>query len=739
MIAILAIFAVGLLLSLLAGVATLAVLRPQGRWLTVETVPLGVATLITLLYLVGFLIPINVATLVIVAILVVALAVAVILRRRPRGDNGATGEPLVRAFRPDRADGVAWVAGLGLTGLLLYPTMRLGFPTTIARSNNDGWSYAGFVDWLSSHSLADGRAPSLAEPLNNVAYFQLKDGFGCGFEMIATMVRTIAGREPFEVVGIVNALGAVVATCGWLLLWRELGGRRTATASLIGVVCAMSPPLVLAFTENYSPHFFGLCLLPFGVAMVIRYMDAPNTANLVTAVLGLLAVVGTYPALIPWLAMAVAAIVLVALARARRGGDGTMSVGRTLRALGLLVAGCVVVGPFQARQTWLFATIHDANSGFATYPEYTDLGYASFGLGTTTHFAQVVGSPLSWNATLTTLLVVGVLTAAVVIAIGTRTHLRTVALLGGVSIAFLVVFGRFASLEAQAYGMFKATLTTGTVFTGLAMILLVGLGATRTGRWGLLAAVGWATIWFAVSVENVEQSFRGASGFRAAEVELGRELDRLPRDTSVLAGGGAEEVGSFQLRMMSAYFGTVGDDDLDMQGLGTTSSYVAGGGGPDAIPAEPWSYVIESAVVPSPMLIRGRVVWQNSGYRLIAAPPVDVTRYGTGWLASEQDAGGGFAWVTRPVQFVVSNRGSSPRTVRLRMRLQSLAAPLPVTFAGGERPVRLTAAPDRQDEVVVPVEVPARGTRVVTMEVPAANPAAPSDPRRVRVQAVGVG
>jgi hypothetical protein len=683
------------------------------------------------LYLVGFVLPIGTATFVVLGLITGAAVLAVTLRRR-----GAAATGLAAALRPDRADVVTWATGLALMGLLLTPTFRLGYPTTIARSNNDGWSYAGFVDWLSQHSLADRRAPSLAEPLNNVAYFQLKDGFGCGFEMLATLARTLTAREPFEVVGIVSALGAVVAACGWVMLWRALTGRLGAGGAAIGAVCAMSPALVLAYSENYTPHYFALCLWPYAIATVARFLDRPTRGSLASSVLGVLAVLGTYPALIPWLAMGVAGLVAAALLRGRIRREDALPAGRVAVAVGALIAGCLVAGPFQARQTWIFATVHDANSGFATYPEYTDIGYASFGLGTATHFAQVVGGTIAWNATLITLAVVVAIAAGVGVAVASRSLGRTVLVMGGVLVAFVVVFGRFASLEAQAYGMFKATLTSGTLFTGLAMILLGGLAGTRIGRWGLLAVAGWATVWFGVSVENIEQSYRGGSGFRPAEVELGRELDRLPRGTTVLAGGGAEEVGSFQLRMMSAYFGTVGDDDLEMEGLGTTSSYVAGGGTPDAVPDRPWRYVIESAVVPTPMSARGRLVWQNAGYRLEEAGATDVTRYGSAWQASEQDASGGFAWVTGPVQFVISNRTEGARTVRLRMRLQGLASPMAVTFRGGRAEVRTVAPATGTAATVVPVDVPANGTTVVTMTVPERNPAAPADPRRVRVQAI---
>jgi hypothetical protein len=720
MIATVAILLTPLLIALLLGAAVGGLLDPRGRWVTFESVPLGVGATIALLYAVGYLVPIDVATFVVVAAGLVGLGGAVLLRRRPAA--AAAGGPGLRGTLPGRTD--LAVIGSGLLGalLLLVPTLRLGFPTAIAATNNDGWAYAGFVNWLSSHSLSDEAVPSLTRPLDNVAYFQLKDGFGCGFEMVATMAATLLGRDPYEVVGPVSAFGAVVAVCGWLVLWRALRLGLTWWLAPIGLLIALSPLAVMTFSQNFAPHFFSLCLVPFAVGATLRYMEAPRPRTVVPAVLGILAVVGVYPAVIPWLAMAVAAVVLLVLLRGR---DAAAAAGwwrfagrRVALPLGLLVALSVAAGPYQARQTWLFATIHDDNSGSGNFPRFGGLGYPATGLGTVDYIDLVEGDALGWARAVATVLVILALTVAVVVALHRPGAPRTlVALMTAVALATAVVFGRFAGLEQQGYGMFKSIVSGGTLFSALGMTLLLVAAVGTRSRWALVAVVAWATVWAGVGADHLERSWAGGSGFRAPDVEMGRALAALPAGSSVLAGGAGEEPGSFQLRMMTGYFGTAGDSTLRMQGLGTSSSYIAPGGQPEAVPTEPWRYVVETAGVPSPVVTDRRPVFRNAGYTVAEAPTLDLTRFGSAWLPGAADAAGGFAWISGPVSVVVSNRGSAARRARVSMRLQAARDPEPVRLTAGRTAVAARIPADRPVPLGIPVVVPAGGTRVVTLDV----------------------
>ena len=305
------------------------------------------------------------------------------------------------------------------------------------------------------------------------------------------------------------------------------------------------------------------------------------------------------------------------------------------------------------------------------------------------------------------------------------------------TLATIVVFGRFATLDSQAYGMFKSLVSGGALAGGLFMALLFGLGLEQNRRWPWIVAASWLAIWVGLGAGMLERSYQGESGFRAREVELGRQLQRLPAGSSVLADGAAEEPGAFQLRMMTGYFGTAGPTDLDLEGLATTSSYISPGGITGQEPAAPWRYVVTTSA-PTPIATVRRVLWQSAAYRVLEAPVTDVTTFGKGWLPTERDPTGSFAWVTSSVEFVLSNRGSNPRRVRLKMQLWSNANPIEVRLQDGTRQALWTVQADRPTPAALPVLLPPMSTRIVHLDLPARTPTAPPDPRRVRVHAVRV-
>ena len=49
-------------------------------------------------------------------------------------------------------------------------------------------------------------------------------------------------------------------------------------------------------------------------------------------------------------------------------------------------------------------------------------------------------------------------------------------------------------------------------------------------------------------------SYHGYRASGEADVQMGRALDALPPGSTVLAEGAAPDAGSFQFRMMAAYF-----------------------------------------------------------------------------------------------------------------------------------------------------------------------------------------
>jgi hypothetical protein len=309
MAAVLSIYGLGVVLCLVAGVALAGVLDHRGRWLGFGTIPLGLCTLIVLLYPLGAIWANSTAGPLAVAIVVVALLVAVALRLRAAPAGGRLRD-LAAAVRPTWPEAAVLVASIGAGLLLLAPTIDQGFATTIAVSNNDGWGYATLVDWIKDHPLPRDVAPNLAEPLTFVPWSQMRDKFGFGFEHFAATLATLLGRQGFEVVNSAAAVALAAAAGGWAALARALRPRLPPAAAILAVVAVASPILLIPFIENYVTQFVSICLWPFAVAAFALLAAAPGWRRLIVAAVASGALIGVYPSMTPWLVLGLVAAAL---------------------------------------------------------------------------------------------------------------------------------------------------------------------------------------------------------------------------------------------------------------------------------------------------------------------------------------------------------------------------------------------------------------------------------------------
>ena len=81
----------------------------------------------------------------------------------------------------------------------------------------------------------------------------------------------------------------------------------------------------------------------------------------------------------------------------------------------------------------------------------------------------------------------------------------------------------------------------------------------------------------------------------------------------MLVEGAGADAGSFQYRMMAAYFGDRAPE-LTAVGLGTTASYLPAAALPEWRPAGPWTDVL--TVAPQPVATDRTPLWSNGAYAL---------------------------------------------------------------------------------------------------------------------------
>ncbi len=335
------------------------------------------------------------------------------------------------------------------------------------------------MDWLSHHPAGTTVVPSLARPLDASVTIMKQSSLPFGFELVATVVKVLSGRESYEVLGATAAVGIPAAVSGRARLAEVIAARR---ALLLGAaaVAVTSPMLVLTFAENYLTHFLGLALMPFALAAAARYFSEPSVGRLVTAALASAGVVGVYVGLLPWLVFLVVAASLVVpggmpawaerLVRRRRG-RGARAVAR-LAPLALVT---LVVSPLAAYRAWEFSTLASGFSGGGGFTAYPAKVNVSLLLGALPLPTKPIGAATVLGA------VAVLLALGLALTIGrVRLNLVPAVLVAAVLAATGLVYLNY-DRSGYNYGTFKTMVSGGALLAGLVVVALLAR-ASAAGR-----------------------------------------------------------------------------------------------------------------------------------------------------------------------------------------------------------------------------------------------------------------
>jgi hypothetical protein len=740
MLAVLSIFLLGIVLCLLAGAAIGGLTDPGERLLGARTLPLGLCTLIAMLYYLGAFMPGYRSAPTAVALVFVGLAGAICrLRRQSPGDS--LPAVLRRAAGTTRAGAIA-LAGAVIAGLLaLLPVMKLGFPTTIGVSNNDGWGYASLVEWLKDHPGPRNVQPELLHPLTQVPWSTFSNHFGFGFEHFAAALASLLHRDGFEVVNAAAAVALAAGLGGWVMLGEDIRPDLRGWETCLIMLAVATPVLALPFAENYTTQFVSLCLWPVALSSFVRFSRRPGIGRLILAGLGVGAVVGVYPAVVPWLVLPLVGAAVLAPspreweATPLRGLTGETRKRRIARAgalLGALVVALMVLVPIpMVRGTQNLLFLDSVVAGLSTF--FSGPAYAAYALGAASSFSLFSLAPLTW-ATIVSLLVMIVVYVVGLTPLrrprGSQLLLLVVA--AGVLLTTAVVYVRFRYSSPLPYQTYKGLTSGGAILAGIVVLALVTSTSSR-GRTIRRVAIGAViAVWVPVTASILQATVLGGTGFRAADVQMGRTLRALPQGSVVLVEGPANDERSFQLRMMAAYFGT-STPGLTTIGLGSTVSYLTPGGLDEWRPAQPWTEVLGTR--PQPVVTPRRPEWGNAVYSLASAPELDLTTYGSNWYPTENEGATVFAWTAGPSQLVLSNRFDTPRAVRLQFSALSYARPRTLTVTTPRGIARQRLAGDVMMPVGIDMILPARSATPVALSAdPGATKAPPGDGRMLMVR-----
>lgn len=675
-----AIFAVALALVVVAGVIVEALLAPAtGFRLRGRTPAVGFSIIVVLLIALGALWPTRVTAWVLLALIALGAFIATWLVRRVR-KRDTTRAPLWTGG--DGQGLILLTCAVAGSLFVLSPVLRLGFPTTVAALNNDGWSYAGISGWLTTHAWpAPQDSPHIFDIFGGVIGAQLRDGFSVGFESFASSVAVMTGYPTYAVVQPVAAIVIVIGAAGWFDLGRQLAPKIGTWRLALLTLPAIAPALVVIYSENYLPHAFGIALVPVALGALICWFTAPDVSSAVRSGLAVGAVLCVYPGIAPWVIGPWILLTIWAIAHAWRSRK-TAADRRTARALvvvvGAPVVTTIIVAPYQAIQTVTFLA-RKASGAAVPYPDLGRLSSSAFVVGATGP-GSIVGPPSTVALAVTIALGAFALAGLIVLLASWRSNLLTA--IAAIGVAAVSVFGlvRFSSLPDFPYGVFKVLANSGALLAGFAILGLL-IGSMRWKPTPFLAMVGvMGVAWLAASSSVLSAAYRGSAGFRAADITAAREVASLPPDSVTLVEGTSDSGEVFHRRMALAYVGQQYADRV-LIGLGTTGSYFAPPGTDVWRPDRPWDYVIGDGS--EEMSPGRRAVWSNGSYTLWTAPAVDSTPYGANWSATE--GGGSFRWTTGPVEILVSNRRSTPARVRVTLDLLAWKSPREVVLRRGRQ------------------------------------------------------
>ena len=628
------------------------------------------------------------------------------------------------------------IVGLGATAVLLLPIIAVGFPTTISWSNWDAWGYAGMVDWLLAHP-ARGAVGDIGNPLSFIAAGNLANGFPPGAESAVAALAFITRRVGYETIGPAFALGALVSTSAWATLGRAVGVRnRPWTLALVAGIAALSPMIVLTSVQVYGNQFLSICLWPVVVALFIQAVRVPRIGTIAPAGLALAASVAIYPTMLIWigptLIVSAGGVVLLGPNAGRR-----KRTRRAARALVLGIGVALIVGPIQwidAAQNLLFLSGKPGNRGF---PAQSGTQLSEIGLGSAVSDGPV---PPGWTP-----IVVGGVLAVVFGVLGllaarqkSRRMRQASWVALGAAIPTIIIATAYMSVSPYPYGAYKAVLNGGALTLGVLIVgSIVAIGAKPALVTAAIAAITIAWVPQTTALLDVERHDEG-TGFRAADVRLGRFLGTLGPSSEILVEGTTKSPIAFRVRMSVGYMAKV-IADRPVEGLGTTATYLTGGGGDEWIPKVPWSEVI--AYTASPVITERRRLWVDPPYDVFAAPVVDITTWGAGWQPAEVDGTTPFAWVTEPASVLISNRAARQQQAVLSGKILSAGFPRVVTLRTAGRPdTQIAADTHERTPFRLTMRLPPRSVTQVHIIPRPGRPvdASSTDARQVAIQLYGL-
>ena len=624
------------------------------------------------------------------------------------------------------------VAPVVASAIAAIPIAVVGFPTAIAWATGDIYAYPAGAEWLVHNSVGE-MLSSVGDPAGSLILNQLVFGFLMAPEHLSAAFASLTGADGYEWLGVILAAGAGISVAGWLALVRAVTGRAPTWVQAIGATAGgLVAPLITAMADGYASQFLALCIAPFVLATWWSLFQQPTPRRVAVAAVAMAASLSTYLGVLPWIALALAAMLGLALITAPGLGLRRRDV---VRGLAATLAITALLAPLQLAQLTTNFRFLSTEPGYPGFPGPTRGGLAAVATGTTWIGQVMSATPLDM-ATKAVLAIVALAIVAVLVISG----LRGTRVLVVVAIAVVLMTVAFAYQYIvrvpYPYGAYKAMISGGSLLLGLTIVAAF-IGRGGRGDRGAIAlivlGIGLIALWIPITATALDAQANGTEGFRAPERTVQDAIEGLPAGSVVLVESSSHSLPTFNMRMFAVAM-SAAIQTASIEGIGTTATYLTAGSDPAWRPTRAWDYVLGN----DPSLRQGMRTMLLSArpYTLWRAPLLDVTTYGLDWSPSEGNGSAQWAWLSGPGEILASNASGRlvRATVSARIAVINRSRTVTVTVNGDPR-LQLRVSPLQPTELNLQVVIrPHSVARIALDATPRSETTVPNDSRSLLIR-----
>ena len=620
------------------------------------------------------------------------------------------------------------VAALAVV-LALGPAVSRGTPGPQSLAIYDAWGYIETDAWLQHHSLQD-KPPAEASRWDLDAVYghaHVVRNQRMGVDTINAAVSSVLGVGPDKTnLPFLAAVLALLPLVIWLIS-RDLGA--SFPAALAGVLLGVSPALLVLVFDSALGNLAGLVLSSTAVFVATSALRRGRLEAFLLTGIVFAGLVSAYPEFLAPTLVSLLAGVAVAVVRERQ-------LWAWVRRFAVATAIIVFAAPVGVTHAAAYlGELRSDNPLFAGLPPryLTAENGAAWAFGIL-HLYQLPRFDLLSTSKTTAAIALPAVVAVILLAGLCQRSLKPFFLYGA-PVATGIVFGVLALHRYQGgnceYCMWKS-LTFMLPFLGVgfaAGLQRLALSTRRSPHHRFLI-IGLAVIAFAeagalahADVKLVRAQYNSPAVVDESLRSISRATHDLPRGSKILIEA-MDATAAPKWTVPASYYLTQppGPDHISFAPSGDAAQYLGlpaiGTGTPYY--SSDYRYVITPL---SAMRSDRRLLASDPPYGLFERAPIDVTFVNTGW-AIDFGAKHPLPWIQRPFELWIASPRPGPASLVIRLRMPG--GPATLTFRSGETTLNPLQSAD-QKELCVPLRL---ATGLTRLEVEPRFTRAPSTPAR---------